>query len=54
MALKNKHLLEDFTSASRRTEYPKEFQVSIDIILFDVLYPSRHRVQVTETMRFFY
>ena len=54
VALKNRHLLEDFTSASRRTEYSKDFQVAIDILLFDVRYPSRHRVQVTETMRFFY
>ena len=54
VALKNRHLLEDFTSASRRTEYSKDFQVAIDILLFDVLYPCRHRVQVTETMRFFY
>ena len=54
VALKNRHLLEDFTSASRRTEYSKDFQVAIDILLFDVLYPSRHRVQITETMRFFY
>ena len=54
VALTNIHLLEDFTSASRRTEYSKDFQVAVDILLFDVLYPSRHRFQVTETMRFFY
>ena len=54
VALKNRYLLEDFTSASRRTEYSKDFQVAIDILLFDVLYPSRHTIQVTETMKFFY
>ena len=54
VALKNRHLLEDFTSASRRTEYSKDFQVAIDILLFDVLYPNRHRVQITKTMQFFY
>ena len=28
VALKNRHLLEDFTSASRRTEYSKDSQSS--------------------------